>query len=92
MAIINADGAKLLEAGEELEKLSKECALLVDELYEKLSLINKTCWISDAANNYVSSIKNDHLQSKMVMNNLMSYSTYIKNVGDSIDKVTKKWS
>ena len=92
MAIISADGAKLLASGEEMESLTKECAALLDELYEKLGTINKTCWVSDAANRYVSGIKNDHLQSKMVMNNLMSYSRYIKETGSLIDQITKKWS
>ena len=91
MAIISADGAKLMVAGEEMESLTKECAALIDELYEKLGSINKTCWVSDAANRYVSGIKNDYLQSKMVMNNLMSYSKYIKDAGSSIDGITKKW-
>lgn len=92
MAVISADGAKLKALGEEAELLTKECMALVDELYEKLGNINKTCWVSSAADRYVSSIKNDHLQSKVVMNNLMSYADYIKNAGASIDNITKKWS
>ena len=92
MANISADGKRLIENGQELEKICNESSILIDELYEKLSSINKRCWVSPAADRFVSNIKSDHLQNKIVMNNLKEYARFITGAGTKIDEITRKWS
>lgn len=87
MAIIKADANKLIEAGEEIAKLTNEYNELIDELYDKLFMINKTCWSSQKADTYVTMLKNDKLKNKMISNCLVSYSNVLKNSGNQINSI-----
>jgi hypothetical protein len=92
MAIVNANTTKLIAAGEELEKLTNDCGVLLDELYKKLYTINTKCWISEAANRYVSSIKTDYETNRAIIDNLMKYALFVKEAGTEMEDIIKRWS
>lgn len=92
MAIIKADSSKMIDAAEEILKLTKEYSSLVDELFDKLGNINKSCWKSKTADSYVSKVRSEKLQYKMIENKLLAYGNYMKNAGTNLERVINKWS
>lgn len=92
MAIIKADADKMIYAGEEIKRLTSEYDALIDELYNKLSTINRDCWVSENADLYVSKLRSDKMQNKMVSNNLNSYANFLKSSGNQINNIMKKWN
>ena len=77
MAIIKADADKMVYAGEEIKRLTSEYDALIDELYNKLSTINRDCWVSENADLYVSKLRQKRLGGELGENKrFIQVSTY----------------
>lgn len=92
MAKITADGNKLIECGEEIVSLSNKYNELIEDLFIKLSKIPSTAWSGDSANGYVSRIMRDKTTYITFGNGLKTYGNVIKNTGNNINYIIKKWN
>lgn len=92
MAKMRADGNKLIACGEDIISLCDKYNVLINDLFTKLSKISSTGWTGDSANQYISRI----LQEKSIYTNfgnyLKNYGKVIKNTGDNVNYIIKKWN
>lgn len=92
MANITADGNKLVECGEEIISLCNKYNSLINDLFIKLSKIPTTAWSGDSASDYVLRIMRDKSTYTNFGNNLKTYGNVIKNTGNNINYIIKKWN
>ena len=90
MAIITADGDKLIECGEDIIKLCDEYNMLISDLFEKLYKINNY-WSGSSADSYKQRILLDKSQYLLFGNHLKNYGKVLSNTGKNINYVVKKW-
>lgn len=91
MAILKADGDRLIDIGNDIISLSNEFDGIIEDLFSKICNIPNVAWSGNSAARYVNMAKVDKFQYKSLANQLKSYGQIYKNTGEQINSKVNKW-
>lgn len=91
MASIKADGNSIIDVGEEICNLSNEYLNEINDLFDKLSKINKSAWKGSGADVYAMKAKLEKETYVRFGEYLNMYGKIIKNTGTNVNRIIDKW-